>query len=48
MAKYTITETHEMTGEQIKASFKNKDALIDYLMQSLEMSSNWMLELEVA
>lgn len=48
MAKYTITETHESTGEEIKASFKNKDALIDYLMVSLEMSSPYLVKLEVA
>ena len=35
-----------MTGEEITYSFKNKDSLMHYLSCSIDMSTNWIVEVE--
>lgn len=46
MAKYTLTETHEDTMNEEVTTFKNKDDLISYLMELVDMSSPYFVDLK--
>jgi len=46
MSRYRLTETHEDTMNEEVKTFTNKDDLIDYLMELVDMTSSYYVDLQ--